>query len=96
LVNIQQIPVALAPNFGTVVVGRDLGGLSSAGGSAALGVIAYLYPPEDSGFQYAVAFVDLSSVGGVPIWATIGRFVQQYISLPWIFWMMLIIAGGVQ
>ncbi len=33
LVNIWQIPCALAPNFGTIVVGRFLGGISSAGGS---------------------------------------------------------------
>lgn len=31
------------------------------------GVIADLYHPEDTGFQYAVAFVVLSSVGGAPI-----------------------------
>lgn len=32
LVNIWQIPCALAPNYGTIVVCRFLGGLSSAGG----------------------------------------------------------------
>lgn len=37
LVNIWQIPAALAPNFGTIVVARFLGGLSSAGGSVTLG-----------------------------------------------------------
>ena len=39
LVNIWQLPVALAPNFATVMVGRALGGLSSAGGSVTLGMI---------------------------------------------------------
>jgi hypothetical protein len=38
LVNIWQIPCALAPNFGTIVVARFLGGLSSAGGSVTLGM----------------------------------------------------------
>lgn len=37
LVNIWQIPCALAPNIGTIVVCRALGGLSSAGGSVTLG-----------------------------------------------------------
>jgi MFS family permease len=40
LVNIWQLPVALAPNFGAVVVGRFLGGISSAGGSVTLGMVA--------------------------------------------------------
>ena len=37
LVNIWQIPCALAPNYGTYVVCRLLGGLSTAGGSVTLG-----------------------------------------------------------
>lgn len=79
LVNIWQLPAALAPNFGAIVVARALGGLSTAGGSVTLGVIADLYQPEDSGFQYAVAFVVLSSVGGAPVGAVIGGFVGQYL-----------------
>jgi hypothetical protein len=39
LVNIWQLPVALAPNFASIMVGRALGGLSSAGGSVTLGMI---------------------------------------------------------
>jgi hypothetical protein len=79
LVNIWQLPAALAPNFGSIVVARGLAGLSTAGGSVTLGVIADLYQPEDSGFQYAVAFVVLSSVGGAPVGAVIGGFVGQYL-----------------
>ncbi|EXJ88400.1 hypothetical protein A1O1_05330 [Capronia coronata CBS 617.96] len=96
LVNIWQLPAALAPNFATIVVARGLAGLSTAGGSVTLGVIADLYQPEDSGFQYAVAFVVLSSVGGAPVGAVIGGFVGQYLSLPWIFWMQLCIGAAVQ
>ena len=96
LVNIWQIPSALAPNFGTLLVARGLGGLSTAGGSVTLGVIADLYQPEDTGFQYAVAFVILSSVGGAPIGAVIGGFVGQYRSFEWIFWVLLIMGGIVQ
>ena len=36
-VNLWAIPCALAPNYATIIVGRFLGGLSSAGGSVTLG-----------------------------------------------------------
>lgn len=62
LVNIWQLPVALAPNFATIMVGRALGGLSSAGGSVTLGMIADMFEPDAQ--QYAVAYVVFSSVGG--------------------------------
>lgn len=96
LMNIWQLPCALAPNFASILVGRGLGGLSTAGGSVTLGVIADLYQPEDSGFQYAVAFVILASVGGAPFGAVIGGFVGQYLAVPWIFWIQLILGGAVQ
>jgi hypothetical protein len=44
LVNIWQLPVALAPNFASLMVGRALGGLSSAGGSVTLGMIGKCRP----------------------------------------------------
>ena len=40
LVNLFQLPVALAPNLATSLIGRALGGLSTAGGSVTLGLIA--------------------------------------------------------
>ena len=43
LVNIWQIPCALAPNFSTIIAFRFLGGLSSAGGSVTLGMIADMW-----------------------------------------------------
>ena len=49
LVNVWQIPVALAPNFGTILVGRALGGLSSAGGSVTLGMIADMWEADEIG-----------------------------------------------
>lgn len=39
-VNIWQIPVGIAPNFATIIVGRALGGLSTAGGSVTLAMVA--------------------------------------------------------
>ncbi|KAF1816949.1 MFS general substrate transporter [Eremomyces bilateralis CBS 781.70] len=98
LVNMWQILCALSPTFGGVLTGRILGGLSTAGGSVTLGVIADIYHPEDSGFQYAVAFVVLSSVGGAPLGAMIGGFVfDLHEDDPsWIFWVLLIMGGVVQ
>ncbi|KAK2766215.1 hypothetical protein FQN54_007731 [Arachnomyces sp. PD_36] len=88
LVNIWQIPCALAPNFGTIVVGRFLGGLSSAGGSVTLGMTADMWEPDDQGF--AVAYVVLSSVGGTTIGPIFGGMIQQWLDWRWNFWVQLI------
>lgn len=76
LVNIWQLPVALAKNFGTLVVGRALGGLSSAGGSVTLGMVADMW--EADAQQYAVAYVVFSSVGGSVLGPIVGGFVEAY------------------
>lgn len=55
LVNIWAIMVAVAPNFGTIMVGRALGGFSTAGGSVTLGMIADMYQSDDQ--QNAVAYM---------------------------------------
>jgi len=94
LVNIWQIPCALAPNFATYVVFRTFGGLSTAGGSVTLGVLADMWTPEDQ--EYAVAFLVLSSVGGSVVGAIVGSFVEAQHSLPWVFWVQLICGGIVQ
>ena len=94
LVNIWQIPCALSKNYGTYVICRFLGGLSTAGGSVTLGVLADMWEPDEQ--EYAVAFLVLSSVGGSVVGAVIGGFVEKYKSLPWIFWTQLLVGGGVQ
>jgi len=78
LVNIWQIPVALAPNFGTILVGRALGGLSSAGGSVTLGMIADIFESDKQ--QYAVAYIVFSSVGGSILGPVVGGFSEHYLS----------------
>ncbi|KAK1831872.1 major facilitator superfamily domain-containing protein [Podospora conica] len=88
LVNIWSIPVALAPNFATILVGRALGGLSSAGGSVTLGMIADIFEPEDQ--QYAVAYIVFSSVGGSILGPIIGGFVEAYLPWRWTIWIQLI------
>ncbi|OQE43210.1 hypothetical protein PENCOP_c003G05623 [Penicillium coprophilum] len=93
-VNIWQIPCALAPNFGTIVICRILGGLSSAGGSVTLGMVADMWEPEDQ--QYAVAFIVLSSVAGSVIAPVVGGFVATFLDWHWNFWLQLILGGFVQ
>lgn len=97
LTNIWAIPVALAPNFATILVARSLGGLSTAGGSVTLGMIADLYDSDSQ--QYAVAFVVFSSVFGSVLGPIVGGFVEI---LPpsqawrWCTWIQLIFGGTLQ
>ena len=93
-VNIWQLPAALAPNFATTVVARFLGGLSSAGGSVTLGMVADMWEADDQ--QYAVAFIVFSSVGGSVVGPIVGGFVQQYLQWRWVFWLQLILGVAVQ
>ncbi|KAI9653474.1 MAG: hypothetical protein M1831_006022 [Alyxoria varia] len=94
LVNIWQLPCALAPNIGSIFVARALGGLSSAGGSVTLGYVADMFEPAYQ--QYAVAFIVLSSVGGTSIGPVIGGPIHQYLPWYWNFWVQLIFGGVTQ
>ncbi|KAJ9480091.1 putative drug/proton antiporter YHK8 (putative) [Pseudozyma hubeiensis] len=94
LVNIWQVLAALAPNFGSLIVARFLGGLFTAGGSVTLGMVADLFEPDEQ--QFAVGFVVLSSVGGTSVGPFIGGFIQGYLPLKWNFWVQLIFGGAVQ
>jgi MFS family permease len=94
LVNIWQLPVALSKNFATIMVGRALGGLSSAGGSVTLGMIADMWEADTQ--QYAVAFVVFSSVGGSVLGPVVGGFCQQYLHWRWCIWIQLIFGVVVQ
>lgn len=86
--------MALAPNFASIMVGRALGGLSSAGGSVTLGMIADLWEADDQ--QYAVACVVFSSVGGSVIGPVVGGFVEANLAWRWNIWIQLIFGGAVQ
>lgn len=94
LVNIWQIPCAVAPNFGTIVVCRILGGLSSAGGSVTLGMTADMWEADGQG--YAVAYVVLSSVGGTTVGPIFGGLMQAWLNWHWNFWIQLIFGGVTQ
>lgn len=94
LVNVWQIPVAIAPNFATILVGRALGGLSSAGGSVTLGMIADIFEADKQ--QYAVAYIVFSSVAGSVIGPVVGGFVEEYCPWRWNIWIQLIFGVAVQ
>lgn len=87
LVNVWQIPCALAPNFTTVIIARGLGGLSSAGGSVTLGIVADMFKPADQ--QFALAYIVLSSVGGSVVAPIAGGFIEEYLPWQWCFWISL-------
>ena len=87
LVNVWEIPCALAPNYSTIIGFRFLGGLSSAGGSVTLGLIADMWDADDQ--QYAVAYIVLSSVGGSVLGPIVGAFVQRWLSWHWNFWVQV-------
>lgn len=88
LVNVWQILCALAPNFWTVFIGRFLGGLSSAGGSVTLGMIADMWEADDQ--QFAVAFIVLSSVAGSVFGPVAGGFMEVHLKWRWNFWIQLL------
>ncbi|RDA95364.1 hypothetical protein CP533_3541 [Ophiocordyceps camponoti-saundersi (nom. inval.)] len=94
LVNVFQLPVALAPNFASVMVGRALGGLSSAGGSVTLGMIADMWEADVQ--QYAVAYVVFSSVAGSVLGPIVGGFTETYLNWRWSIWVQLILGVFVQ
>ncbi|KZT64873.1 MFS general substrate transporter [Daedalea quercina L-15889] len=94
LVNIWQIPCALAPNFGTIAVARFLGGISSAGGSVTLGMVADMWTAEEQ--QFAVAFIVFSSVGGSVVGPIFGGLIEANLSWHWNFWIQLIVGVVVQ
>ena len=93
-VNIWQIPCALAKNFTTIAICRALAGLSSAGGSVTLGMVADMWDPEEQ--QYAVAFIVFSSVGGSVVGPIAGGFIQTRYNWHWNFWIQLIVGVSVQ
>lgn len=93
-VNIWQILGALAPNYGSVCVARALTGLSSAGGSVTLAVVADMWEAHDQGF--GVLFVVFSSVVGSVIAPIFAPIATVHLSWRWNFWIQLIVGGFAQ
>ncbi|KAG9254806.1 MFS multidrug transporter [Emericellopsis atlantica] len=94
LVNIWQLPVALAPNMASVIAGRVLGGLSTAGGSVTLGMVADMWDADSQ--QYAVAYVVFSSVAGSIMGPIVGGFLETHFNWRWCIWAQIILGLAVQ
>lgn len=77
-----------------IILFRALGGLSSAGGSVTLGMVADMWKSDAP--AYGVAFVVFSSVLGSIFGPVIGGFLQHYLTLDSIFWAQLIFGVVVQ
>ncbi|KAI1077781.1 major facilitator superfamily domain-containing protein [Whalleya microplaca] len=95
LVNVCCLPVALARDrFSDIIVGRAFGGLSSAGGSVTLGMVADMFGQDKQ--EYPLAFIVLSSVGGSIIGPIIGGYVEERLEWRWTIWIQLIFGVTVQ
>lgn len=79
LVNVFQIPAAMATGIAPMAIARACGGLSSAGGSVTLGMVADLYRADDQ--QYAIGFIVFSSVLGSVLGPIFGGFIQAFVSV---------------
>lgn len=94
LVNVLQFGIVFAENINMVLAFRALGGLSTAGGSIALGILADMWDKEHH--QAPVAFVVYASVGGSVLGPIVGGLIEQYTSWKWAIWVQLIFGGVVQ
>ncbi|KAF2636849.1 MFS general substrate transporter [Massarina eburnea CBS 473.64] len=87
-VNASILICALSPTFGGVLAGRVIGGLSSAGGSVTLGMVADMFDKDSQ--QHAVLWASLWSCLGAVIGGICGGPVEQYLTWRWNFWIQLI------
>lgn len=93
LLVIFQIPVALAPNIGTVIVCRLIQGFF---GSAPLtntgGTVSDLWARNECG--YAMAVYGVSSTAGPPLALVISGYVALEKGWRWLSWVFMAITGG--
>ena len=94
LVNASQLLSALSTNFKMVLAGRVIGGLSSAGGSITMGMVADMLTSEEQ--QYAVLWASLWSCLGSVIGGIVGGPIEHYLPWRWNFWIQLIFGVVVQ
>ncbi|KAI0157711.1 major facilitator superfamily domain-containing protein [Xylariaceae sp. FL1272] len=90
---VLQLPIALAPNIGTIIVCRFLAGFA---GSAPLtntgGSISDLFRRDESGAIMAV--YGLSSTLGPPSALPVTSYIAQNLGWRWVFWVLMAITGG--
>ncbi|KAJ5375985.1 hypothetical protein N7509_012871 [Penicillium cosmopolitanum] len=73
---------------------QSQGGISTAGGSVTLGLIADIYEPDNQ--QFPLAFIVLSSCIGTSIGGVIGGPIERFLTWEWFFWIQLIFGGVTQ
>ncbi|KAF2659301.1 MFS general substrate transporter [Lophiostoma macrostomum CBS 122681] len=93
-VNVSQLFSALSVNMGMVFFGRAFGGLSSAGGSVTLGMVADMFDADDQ--QFAVLWASLWSCLGAVIGGICGGPIEAFLPWRWNFWIQLIFGVVVQ
>lgn len=87
-VNASIVICALSPTFGGVIAGRIIGGLSSAGGSVTMGMVADMFDADSQ--QPAVLWASLWSCLGAVIGGICGGPIEQYLpSWHWNFYIQL-------
>ncbi|KAL2840900.1 polyamine transporter [Aspergillus pseudoustus] len=88
-----QLPLALAPNIGTIIVCRFIAGF--AGGAPLTntgGTVSDLWERNQSGWPMAV--YGLSSTVGPPTALIMSGYIGLNLSWRWIFWILMAISGG--
>ncbi|KAF2161461.1 hypothetical protein M409DRAFT_69801 [Zasmidium cellare ATCC 36951] len=89
---IFQLPIALAPNIGTILICRLLGGI---GGSVALtnagGSISDIWTRDENG--YAMMYYALFSVASQPLSLAMTGYISQDLGWRWVFWWQMIVFG---
>ncbi|GFZ48481.1 Polyamine transporter 2 [Saitozyma sp. JCM 24511] len=91
---IFNVPCALAPNIGCLLVSRFLCGFfGSAPLTLAGGTIADVWGPEERGF--AIAIFAAAPYTGPVIGPLIGGFIGKYAGWTWLYWVNMISAGVV-
>jgi MFS family permease len=86
-VNISILICAVSPTFGGIIAGRVIGGLSSAGGSVTLGMVADMFDKDSQ--QHAVLWASLWSCLGAVLGGICGGPIQQYLPFRWNFYIQL-------
>jgi len=76
-VNLSILVCAFSPTFGGVIAGRILGGLSSAGGSVTMGIVADMFDSDSQ--QHAVLWASLWSCLGAVLGGICGGPIQEYL-----------------
>lgn len=92
--NATQIPCALGHSLGLIFAFRALGGLSSAGGSVTIGMVADMWEPANQ--HFAVAFVVLSSCSGSVLGPIFGNPIANAFGWRAVFWASLVFCGITQ